>query len=47
MCYYPVWAYLGEWVEQPTPKQIVEMIHIPKECFGERQNEFDKFDKGV
>ena len=26
MCYYPVSAYWGEWVEQPTPEQIVEMI---------------------
>ena len=26
MCYYPVSVYWGEWVEQLTPKQIVEMI---------------------
>lgn len=26
MCYYPVSVYWGEWIEQPTPEQVVEII---------------------
>ena len=38
MCYYPVSAYLGEWVEQPTPEQIVEMIDTVIEKHSEDLN---------
>jgi len=26
MCYYPVSVYWGDWIEQPTPEQVVEII---------------------
>lgn len=26
MCYYPVSVHWGEWIEQPTPAQVVEII---------------------
>ena len=26
MCYYPVSVYWGEWLEQPTPEQVVEIM---------------------
>ena len=26
MCYYPVVVYWGDWIEQPTPEQVVEII---------------------
>ena len=26
MCYYPVSVYWGEWIEQPSPKQVAEII---------------------
>ena len=26
MCYYPVAVHWGEWIEQPTPAQVVEII---------------------
>ena len=26
MCYYRVSVYWGEWIEQPTPEQVVEII---------------------
>ena len=26
MCYYPVSVYSNEWIKQPTPKQVVEII---------------------
>ena len=38
MCYYPVSAYWGEWVEQPTPEQIVEMIDTVIEKHSEDLN---------
>ena len=38
MCYYPVSAYWGEWVEQPTPEQIVEMIDAVIEKRSENLN---------
>ena len=38
MCYYPVSAYWGEWVEQPTPEQIVEMIDTVIEKHSEELN---------
>lgn len=28
MCYYPVSVYWGEWLEQPTPEQVVEIMDI-------------------
>lgn len=38
MCYYPVSVYWGEWVEQPTPEQIVEMIDTVIEKHSEDLN---------
>ena len=26
MCYYPVSVYWGEWIEQPSPEQVAEII---------------------
>ena len=26
MCYYPISVYLGEWIEQPSPEQVAEII---------------------
>lgn len=26
MCYYPISVYWGEWIEQPSPEQIAEII---------------------
>ena len=26
MCYYPVSVYWGEWIEQPTPEEVAEII---------------------
>ena len=26
MCYYPVSVYWGDWIEQPTPERVVEII---------------------
>ena len=26
MCYYPISVYWGEWIEQPSPEQVAEII---------------------
>ena len=26
MCYYPISVYRGEWIEQPSPEQVAEII---------------------
>ena len=38
MCYYPISVYWGEWIEQPSPEQVAEIIDTIMENYSGDMN---------